>query len=155
MGGLPVRESAIAEAQDTHFLLELFEMMSRRVNAVLALGTTDHVLPSPTRVICQKRNFPTLFVGTKFSSPFAFATPLYSILLIDWRRAIGDVFSNPLTDSVNGFLHSATAALTFQFTVPTGWYRRGAISAPFSMGAAGISGAPLLSPGCYCTRRIA
>ena len=80
MGGLPVRESAIAEAQDTHFSLELFEMMSRRVNAVLALGTTDHVLPSPTRVICQKRNFPTLFVGTKFSSPFALATPLYSIV---------------------------------------------------------------------------
>jgi hypothetical protein len=65
---------------------------------------------------------------------------------------VWDVFSNPLTNSVNGFLHSATAALTFQFTVPTGWYRRGAISAPFSMGAAGISGAPLLSPGCYCTR---
>jgi hypothetical protein len=39
--------------------------------------------------------------------------------------------------------------------VPTGWYRRGAISAPFSMVAARISGAPLLSPGCYCTRRIA
>ena len=152
---MPVRESAIAEAQDTHFSLELFEMMSRRVNAVLALGTTDHVLPSPTRVICQKRNFPTLFVGTKFSSPFAFATPLYSILLIDWRRAIGDVFSNPLADSVNGFLHSATADLAFQSTVPTGWYRRDAGSAPFSMGAARISGAPLLSPGCYCTRRIA
>jgi hypothetical protein len=110
-----------------------------------------------SRVICQKRNFPTnsLFVGTKFSRPFAFATPLYSTLLIDWRGAIGDVFSNPLANSVSGFLHSATAALTFQSTVPTGWYRRGAISAPFSMGAAGISGAPPLSPGCYCTRRIA
>jgi hypothetical protein len=51
------------------------------------------------------------------------------------------VFSNPLTDSVNGLLHSATAALTFQFAVPTGWYRRGASSDSFSMGAAGISGA--------------
>ena len=80
MGGLPVRESAIAEAQDTHFLLELFEMMSRRVNAVLALGTTDHVLPSPTRVICQKPKAQTYFVGTKISSPFALATPLYSIV---------------------------------------------------------------------------
>ena len=141
---MPVRESAIAEAQDTHFSLELFEMMSRRVNAVLALGTTDHVLPSPTRVICQSEIFPPYFVGTKFSSPFALATPLYSILLIEWRRAVGDVFSNPLTDSVNGFLHSATAALTLQYTAPTGWYRRGAISAPFSMGAARTSGAPSL-----------
>jgi hypothetical protein len=48
VGGLPVRESAVVEAQDTHFSLELFEMVARRVNAVLALGTTDHVLPSPT-----------------------------------------------------------------------------------------------------------
>jgi hypothetical protein len=42
VGGLPARESAIAEAQDTHFSLELFEMMSRRVNAVLALCTTHN-----------------------------------------------------------------------------------------------------------------
>jgi hypothetical protein len=103
----------------------------------------------------ESLDFPTLFVGTKFSSPFALATPIYSILLIDWRRAVGDVLSNPLANSVNGFLHSATAALTFQYTVPTGWYRRGAISAPFSTGAARTSGAPLLSTGCYFTRRIA
>jgi hypothetical protein len=44
------------------------------------------------------------------------------------------VLSNPLTDSVNGLLHSATAALTSQ-------HRRGAGSGPFSMGAAGIGGA--------------
>jgi hypothetical protein len=55
-----------------------------------------------------------------------------------------DVFNNPLTDSVNGLLHSATAALAFQFAVPTGWYRRGAGNAPFSMGAARTSGAPSL-----------
>jgi hypothetical protein len=54
------------------------------------------------------------------------------------------VFINPLTDLVNGLLHPATAALSFQFTVPTGWYRRGAGRAPFSMGAAGISGTPSL-----------
>jgi hypothetical protein len=59
-------------------VLELFEMMSSRVNAVLALGTTDHVLPSPTRVLCQKRNFPTLFCGDEIFQPFALATPLYS-----------------------------------------------------------------------------
>jgi hypothetical protein len=44
----------------------------------------------------------------------------------------------------NGFPHFAAAALSFQCTAPTGWYRRGAGRAPFSMGAAGISGAPSL-----------
>jgi hypothetical protein len=60
-------------------VLELFEMMPRRVNAVLALGTTDHVLPSPTRVLGQKRNFLALFRGDEIFQPFALATPLYSI----------------------------------------------------------------------------
>jgi hypothetical protein len=46
-------------------VLELFEMMSRRVNAVLALVTTD-------RVICQKRNFPTPFRGNEIFQPFRF-----------------------------------------------------------------------------------
>jgi hypothetical protein len=61
-------------------VLGLFEMMSRGVNAVLALGTTDRVLPSPTRVLCQKRNFPTLFRGDEIFQPFALATPLYPII---------------------------------------------------------------------------
>jgi hypothetical protein len=49
-------------------------MMSRRVNAVLALGTTDHVLPSPTpnALFCQKRNFPTLFRGNEIFQPLRF-----------------------------------------------------------------------------------
>ena len=51
--------------------------MSRRVNAVLALGTIDHVFPSPTRVLCQKRKFPTR--GDEIFQPFDLATPLYSI----------------------------------------------------------------------------
>jgi hypothetical protein len=54
-------------------VLELFEMTSRHVNAVLALGTTDHVLLSPTRVLCQKRfkakNSRPISLGTTFSSP--------------------------------------------------------------------------------------
>jgi hypothetical protein len=88
---LPVRESAIVEAQDTRFSLELFEMMSRRVNAVLALGTTDHVLPSPTRYLPKskfsheiptswERNFPALSL---------WLLRYIQSLSIDWRRAVG------------------------------------------------------------------
>jgi hypothetical protein len=50
--------------------------MSRRVNAVLALCTTDRVLPSPTRVICQERNFP-LFRGNEIFQPLRFG---YSVI---------------------------------------------------------------------------
>jgi hypothetical protein len=57
-------------------VLELFEMMSRRVNAVLALGTTDHVLPSPTPKAKVSR---LISWGRTFFQPFALATPLYSI----------------------------------------------------------------------------
>jgi hypothetical protein len=61
-----------------------------------------------------------------------------------------DVFGNPLTESVNGFPHSAAAALSFQATVPTGWRRRAAGSASAPMGAAGI-GVPLLCFGLLCS----
>jgi hypothetical protein len=64
VGGLPVRESAIVEAQNTHFSLELFEMMSRRVNAVLALGTTDHALSAKSEIF--------RFRGNENFQPFCF-----------------------------------------------------------------------------------
>jgi hypothetical protein len=72
-------------------VLELLEMMSRRVNAVLALGTTDHVLPSPTRVICQKRNFPTPTCSWARNFPALSLWQLRYIqsFSIDWRRNVG------------------------------------------------------------------
>jgi hypothetical protein len=67
--------------------------MSRRVNAVLALGTTDHVLPSPTpnALFCQKRNFPTLFRGNEIFQPLRFGNSVRYIqsFSVDWRRAVG------------------------------------------------------------------
>jgi hypothetical protein len=87
-----------------------------------------------SRVICQKRNFPT--------PPFFFGPSLWLLhhiqSIFDWlAESCWDVLSNPVTESVSGFLHSAAAALAFQFAAPTGWCRRGAGSAPFSMGFAG------------------
>ena len=112
-------------------MLELFEMMSRRVNAVLALSTPCWRWAQLTAFSAKSeifqpffplwgRNFPALRFGySVISNQFS----------IDWRGAVG-MFNSLLTDSVNGLPRS-----------PTGWYRRGTSSAPFSMGAAGISGA--------------
>jgi hypothetical protein len=65
-------------------VLELFETISRRVNAVLALDTTDHVLPSPTRVLFSHPiswgKFPALRFGYSV---------IFNQFSIDWRRAVG------------------------------------------------------------------
>jgi hypothetical protein len=87
---LAARGSTTAEAQDTHFSLELFEVMSRRVNAVLALGTTDHVLPSPTRVSSTKsENFPRTSWERNFPAPSLWQLRYIQSFSIDWRGAVG------------------------------------------------------------------
>jgi hypothetical protein len=62
-------------------VLELFEMMSRRVNAVLALGTTDHARPPEPSAFSAK---------SEIFQPFRFG---YSVISnqfsIDWRSAVG------------------------------------------------------------------
>jgi hypothetical protein len=62
-------------------VLELFEMMSRRVNAVLALGTTDHARPPESNAFSAK---------SEIFQPFRFG---YSVISnqfsIDWRNAVG------------------------------------------------------------------
>ena len=60
----------------------------RRTFYLVALACAECLAPNRvaissrmSRVICSKRNFPTLFRGNEIFQPFALATPLYSVNL--------------------------------------------------------------------------
>jgi hypothetical protein len=84
VGGLPVRESAIIEAQDTHFSLHIqtggpaLELML----GAKSMATNGRM----SRVVCQKRNFPTErnFPALRFGY-----SVIFNQFSIDWRRAVG------------------------------------------------------------------